>query len=126
MANNELRQYPRGQLAIGNGTLQQATLARFSYTNNGKLKHTLRNSPSGFVLGTRECSGSFDLEIHEDGPEREVFDAIQNGELKNFRFKMPTITKTIEGIYVSVDVEAPLDDAVKFTVNFIGKLKEGS
>ena len=126
MAAQELKRYPRGQIAIGNGDLQQAVLARFTFTNNAKLKHTLRKTPSGFVLGTREATGSFDLEIDEDGPEREVFEAIRGGEIKNFRYKMPTITKTIEGIFVSVDVEEPLDDAVKFTVNWIGKLKEGS
>lgn len=126
MADQELKRYPRGQIAIGNGDLQQATLARFSFTNNGKLKHTLRKSPSGVVLGTRECTGSFELEIDEDGPEREVFDAIGEGTIQNFRFKMPTLTKTIEGIFTSVDVEEPLDDAVRFTVNFIGKLKAGA
>ena len=126
MATNELKNYPRGQIAIGNGDLQQATLARFNYTNNGKLKHTLRKSPSGFVLGTTECTGSFDLEIDEDGPERQAFDRITDGVVTNFRFKMPLVTKTIEGIMTSVDVEEPLDDAVRFSVSFIGKLKQGS
>lgn len=126
MADQELKRYPRGQIAIGNGDLQQASLARFTFTNNGRLKHTLRKTPAGFVLGTREASGSFELQVDEDGPELQVFEAIRAGEIKNFRFKLPQITKTIEGIFTSVDVEEPLDDAVKFTVNFIGKLKEGS
>ena len=126
MADQELKRYPRGQLAIGNGDLQQAIVSRFSFTANTKLKHTLRQSPSGYVLGTRECTGSFDLEISEDGPEIEVFDAIDEGEIKNFRYKIPTVTKTIEGVFTSVDVEEPLDDAVRFTVNWIGKLKKGA
>jgi hypothetical protein len=126
MAENETRRFPRGQIALGSGDLQQAIVARFTFTNNGKLKHSLRRSPSGYVLGTRDCSGSFELEIDEDGPEIDVFDAIKSGEFKNFRYKMPKIVKTIEGILVSVDVELPIDDAVKFTVSWVGKLKDGS
>lgn len=122
MADSELKLYPRGQLSFGPGDMAQVTSVRMSFTNSGKLKHTLKKSPSGKVLGNKEVSGSFDMEIDEDGPEREVFDRIRTGSDVNLRLKIPKVTKNIVVFLTSVDLDIPLDDAVKFTVNYLGKM----
>jgi len=126
MADNELKQYPRGSLAIGNGDVQSAASASFTTTNNGKLVHTLRRSPAGVVLGTREASGTFELVVDEDGLEIEIFNRIANGDTVNFRFKMPQTTKVIEGILTNADISLPVDDVVGVTLAFVGRLKAGS
>jgi len=122
MADSELKRHPRGQIALGAGELQQATLGDFTFTNNAKLKHTLRKTPSGVVLGTRECSGTIEVNLDEDGPERDWIGLVESGESKNFRFKMPLLTRTIEGVCSSVNAKLPLDDAVTLTISFVGKL----
>jgi hypothetical protein len=124
MAEGELRRYPRGQLSFGPGDLTQAETVRVTSTNNGKLKHTLKRSPSGRVLGTRELTFTFDVIVDEDGPEREYFDRVRNGSEVSMRLKIPTITRNIIGMLTSIDVEVPLDDAVKLTVSGIGKWSE--
>ena len=126
MADQELLNFPRGQIAIGNGDLQQAASASFTTTNNGKLVHTLRRSPAGVVLGTREGSGSIEMVVDENGLELEVFDRINNGSILNFRFKIPQSTKVIEGILTNADVSLPVDDVVGVTLAFVGRLKAGS
>jgi hypothetical protein len=123
MATDPLKLHPRGQIAIGAGELQRATLGRFNVTRNTKLKHTLRRSPSGAVQGTQECSGTIEVDVDEDGLELDWYEKLQNGERIVFRFKIPTLVKQIDGFLQSIDTELPLDDAVKLTVAFIGKLK---
>jgi hypothetical protein len=123
MSDSELKQHPRGQIAIGGGELQKATMGRFTVTNNAKLKHTLRFSPSGYVLGNKECSGTIEVDVDEDGLESDWYEDIENGQRKLFRFKIPTLLKQIDGVCSSADTELPLDDACKLTVSFIGKLK---
>lgn len=121
-SNSELKNHPRGQIGFGAGDLQSATLGKFTVTNNGKLKHTLKLSPSGFVKGNTECSGTIEMDISEDGLERDVFDLVESGTEVPFRFKMPGLSKTIAGKAVSVDSDFPTDDAVHIVFSFVGKL----
>lgn len=123
MSDTELKLHPRGAIAVGAGELQSATLGRFTKTNNGKLKHTLRRSPSGAVKGNTECSGTIEVDISEDGLDLDWFEKLENFERVAFRFKLPTLLKQIDGFLTSIDAELPLDDACKLTVNFIGALK---
>lgn len=121
MAESEIPYFPRGQISFGAGDLVQVTSVSYSYTNNGKLKHSLKRSPSGKVLGTKEVTGSFSVDIDEDGPEREYFARVDSGEEVSMRLKLPGLTKNIVGFLTSIDGEIPLDDACTLKVNFAGK-----
>ena len=120
--SDELLNYPRGTVAMGNGDLTQIVNLKGKYSNNAKLKHTLRKSPSGFTLGHRECSGTFDLEIPETGEERDYWTMVKEGQVKQLRIKIPGTTKAINIIASDLDFELPSDDAIKESVGFIGEL----
>jgi len=124
MSTSEIKFFPRAQISMGAGDLVQVTSFSYSYTNNAKLKHSLKRSPSGKTLGNKEVSGKFHMEIDEDGPERDVHARIDTGEEVNLRFKLPSYTKNFVGLLSSVDVEGPLDDAVSFDVAFLGKFSQ--
>jgi hypothetical protein len=120
--SDELLNYPRGTVATGNGDLTQVTNLKGKYSNGAKLKHSLRKSPSGYTLGVKECSGSFDLEIPESGEERDYWSLVKDGTVKRLRIKIPGTTKAINIVVSDLDFELPSDDAIKETVSFIGEL----
>lgn len=124
MASSEIPFFPRGQISFGAGDLVQVTNVTFTYTANTKLKHSLKRSPSGKVVGNKELSGKFDVELDEDGPEREYFARVDSGEEVSMRLKLPNLTKNVVGALVGIDGEMPLDDACKLTVNWIGKFSK--
>ncbi len=120
---DEMKLYPHGSIAMGNGDLIQVINVKLDFKNGAKLKHTLRKTPSGVTIGTKECSVSFDFEVDEDGEERDYMEFCQAGTIKQLRLKIPGKTYTVNGVYDSVSIEAPLDDAVKGSCNFIGRLE---
>lgn len=121
MAGSEVPVYPRGQISFGAGDLIQVTNVTWTYTNNAKLKHTLKKTPSGKVMGTKELSGSFTAIIDEDGFERDYISRVDSGEEVSMRLKLPQVTKSIVGFLTGIDGDMPLDDAVEVTVNWSGK-----
>lgn len=118
------KRYPKGVISHKVGDLQQCTNFKLSVKNGAKLKHTLRRSPSGWVLGTVEGTLSFDMEIDEDGPERNFHRALISGEAQGFRLKFPGETFKITGVVSSRDIDAPLDDAVKVSVEVLCKVEQ--
>lgn len=121
MAVTELPFFPRGQLSFGAGDLTQVSDVSFNFTNNGSLRHTLKRSPAGKVLGNTELSGSFTVLVDEDGPERDYFTRVENGEDVSMRLKLPGVTKNIVGFLTSIDGTIPVDNAVELSVSFSGR-----
>jgi hypothetical protein len=120
--SDDLAQYPRGAVAMGNGDLIQVTNVKLKLSNGAKLKHTLRKSPSGFVLGHLECSGSMEIEIPETGAEKDYWTMVQNGDVNQIRLKLPADTRAVNIVASSMDLELPSDDAIKQTVEFVGEV----
>lgn len=114
--------YPRGQVALGSGDLLDVTSVKITDTNSGKLVHTIRRSPAGVTMGVREASVSFDMVVSEEGAERHYAESIRAGTIRQLRIKLPKETITVEGMFVSRDIELPLDDAIKVSLTFIGRL----
>ncbi len=124
--SDDFNKYPRGAIAMGNGDLMQVTNATVDLKNNAKLKHTLRKKGAGAVLGNEECTVSFDFEIPEIGPEKDYIDLVQAGTVKQIRLKVPGKTYVVNGVFSSCKHELPLDDAIKGSCEFIGKMDKPS
>lgn len=120
----EQKLYPRGRVAMDSGDLADVTNIKIDLTNNAKQIHTIRQKGAGITLGTEECTVSFDLVISEDGQERDWIGNCKKGTIKQIRLKVPGQTFTVDGVVKQVGVEMPLDDAIKQSVSFIGKMQD--
>ena len=118
---DELKLYPVGRLAQGNGDLVQVTNVRHRISNNAKLQHTLRRSPSGIFRGPIDTELSFDAASDEDGFERDYFDDIRKGTIKQYRIKVPGETINVTGMVSERTVETSTDDVIKYSITIMGK-----
>ena len=118
-----LPEYTRGQFSLSpGGRLRQCKNVRMRFTNSARLKHTMADSPSGYVTSYREVGGSFDSEIPKKGAERDYIDDVITGKIKQGRLEIPGTTITVALVIESVDISAQDDDAVRMSINFVGKL----
>lgn len=117
--------YPKGRIALGNGDLMDVENVKITVKNGAKLKHTLRRSPSGVVLGVKEVELSFEGTVSEAGYERDYIGAVLAGTVKQLRIKVPGETLTFTGVPTERGQELPLDDAIKFNVSWVGKVSVG-
>lgn len=120
----DTKKYPRGQIALGSGDLHDAVNIKVTHTNNAKQVHTIRQKGAGITLGTEETTVSFETVVSEDGPERDYFEAVKKGRIKQLRVKLPGETITVNGVFKSRDFELPLDDAIKLNLEFIGHMAD--
>lgn len=121
MSDQELKQYPRGQVSFGAGDLQQATNVRIQKSNNAKVLATLRRNPSGVVVGSKAVQVTGDTIVDEDGPERDWFKMVDEATPQQARFKFPgNVTVTVNCVAAEVTGEFPLDDAVKISFTLVG------
>lgn len=122
---SEVEVFSKAYLAQGNGDLVRVTNFTINYGNGGKQVHTLREDGAGVTLGVRETSVSFDFPIGDTiGMERAYVKAIQDGTIVQLRAKIPgRKVFTMNGIYNAITLDAPLDDAVKGSCTFVGKLE---
>ena len=121
MAEQEL--FAKSFIAQGNGDLVRVTNYNVKFTNNGKQVHTLREDGAGVTLGVRESTISFDFVVGENGFEREYIKDIQDGKIVQLRAKIAGgKVLTHNGIYTTISLDAPLDDATKGSIEFVGKL----
>lgn len=120
---SEFQIYPGGQLAIGNGVREHVSDAKLDADNGATLTHMLAASPSGYKLGNREVSGSFDGQIPADGEEEDYLGQVMLGKPVTFRFKIPNSVKVLQGVLKSINYTMKAGDSVSYSVNFIGKVK---
>jgi spore germination protein YaaH len=114
--------FPRGRIALGAGDLVDCTNFKLTLTNNAKQVHTLRQKGAGYTVGTEETTVSFDAVIGTTGEEAAWLSKVQSGEVVQVRAKFPGgLTVVVDGVVKSADYDAPLDDAVKVSVEIIGK-----
>jgi hypothetical protein len=125
MSDNELEVFPRAYIAQGNGDLVKVTNLSWGIQNGAKIKHTLRKPGAGATVGPSEVMISFDFLIGEDGFERDYIRDCQQGNIRQLRTKVPGgAVLTTNGVYQSVDLDGPLDDAVKGSCKFVAALEE--
>jgi hypothetical protein len=54
-ANDDFKQYPRGNIAMDNGDLIDVTDVKITFKRANKIKHTLRKEAAGKVKGPLEA-----------------------------------------------------------------------
>jgi hypothetical protein len=119
--SDDFKEFPKGGIAMGSGDLMQVLNFKLHIKTSAKLKFTLRSKKAvGFVLGKEDVGASFEFEIPAEGQEADYVDLVRTGKVKTIRFKVPGKTYTVTGTFVSVELDAPLDDAVKGSVELIG------
>jgi hypothetical protein len=118
--SDTMLKYPKAAIAQGAGDLVQVTNFNLDYTNNAKLKHTLRRKASGITLGVEEGTLKFDIEIDESGMERDYITFVKTGAVKQVRAKLPGgTTLVLKGAYSQFSLDQPMDDACKLSMTFI-------
>lgn len=119
--SDDFSYYPKARLALGNGDLMDVTNVKHSIKNGGKIQATLRRNPSGVTTGVKESTLSFDGIVSEQGYERDYLTMVKNGVIKQLRLKVPGETLVFTGIPTERSTENALEDAIKFSVEWIGK-----
>lgn len=122
MAEQEI--YDRGAIAMGNGELLSVTNVKVDTSDNSKQVHTLRKKGAGITQGVEETTVTFDAVIGDQGEEADWLELVKKKLIKTLRIKIPGRTMTVVGKYKDVSYELPLDDAVKVSLGFIGKLDD--
>lgn len=115
--------YPKGQIAMESGDLFDVTNFRVQTGNSGKQHHTLRKTGAGVSAGNEETTISFDALVSESGAERDYLRDLQRKRIRRIRYKVPGETGTCEGLVTDRTLEVPLDDAIKYSVEFKGHLE---
>ncbi|MHC4736225.1 MAG: hypothetical protein ACYTDW_17455 [Planctomycetota bacterium] len=116
--------YPRGFIALGSGDLIDVTNVTVDTTDNSKQVHTIRQKGAGVTQGVEETTIAFDAALSEFGEEADWLQLVKKQEIKQLRVKVPGRTITVNGKFRMVKYELPLDDAIKVSVEFIGKLTD--
>lgn len=122
---SQIEFFPKAFLAQGNGDLVQVSDFNLKTGNGGKQKHTLRRPGAGVTKGVDESTITFNFLVGENGFERDYIRDIQQGKIVNLRAKVPGgAVLSYTGIYTEITLDAPLDDAVKGSVTFVGALED--
>lgn len=122
MANDDiLRSYPTGQFALGKGELVQITSFEWDFTNNAKAVATLREKMSGVTTGSQPVTGSFEIVVPAEGPERDYFQLVESGSPQQGTVKIPGVTKALRLVISKIRGSITIEDGVKMTAEYVGK-----
>jgi hypothetical protein len=114
--------FPRGAIALDNGDLIQVINVKVDQKRNGtKIVHTMRQEAAGIVLGNLETNMTWEFVNPEGGAERDYYAMLRTGKTKKVRVKVPGETFAVIGVVHGRSLELPVDDAIKGTVEFMGK-----
>ncbi len=120
--SDDLPNFEKGRMVMNTGDLMDVTDFDFEFKDDGKVLHTLRASPAGFVQGNIEASGSFNFLCHPDGPEFDWIKTIAKNVVKQLRFKFSGLTIAIIVKMNSLKITAKTDDAIQGTISWVGMM----
>jgi hypothetical protein len=121
---DDFKLFPKGQIALDSGDLIQVTNVKQETTTNAKVVHTIRRKGAGATLGVEESTLSFDAVCDEDGFERDYLKMVKKGTVKQVRIKVPGETLNFVGVASKRSLELPLDDAIKYTIEMVGRVDD--
>lgn len=116
--------YPRGFVAMGSGDLIDVTNVKLDIDDGSKQVHTIRQKGAGITQGVEESTATFDAVVSEFGEEADWLQLVKKQQIKQLRIKIPGRTISMNGKYKMVSYELPLDDAIKISLTFIGKVTD--
>lgn len=119
--SDDMPLYPKGSIAMLNGDLQDVVNVKIVQKNGGKIIHTMRVPSAGVFIGNHETDVTFEAVVSQNGPERDYFADIKAGKIRKLRIKIPGETFSVIGMATERSLELPLDDAIKYSINFIGR-----
>ena len=120
-SNEELSQFPRGQVSFGKGPLQLIEDFDAKTTNGGKLASFLRKNPGGFILGKRAVTFSMNLMVSEDGDERDWETIVDKGTVQRLGVRKPDGTrKTLLCILTEVGDKTAVEDGYRRAISGTG------
>lgn len=117
-----LIEHSRGQLVISGSRARSATMASFQIVTGAKVKHTLAVQANGIVYGNAEAKVTIEVDISDEGPERDWISDLLSHKIRNVVFEIPKVGITFQVGVDSIDGKMPLDDAVNLTINCVGKV----
>lgn len=117
----DLLVFPTGAIALDNGDLGDVTNVKVDQSRDAKLINTLRKTAAGVFIGHEKTELSFDAVVGKEGAERDYYKMLMTGKVKTVRIKIPGETFAVVGVIDKRSLELPTDDAIKYSVHFIGK-----
>jgi hypothetical protein len=115
-------EFPKGQVAIGNGPWKHCTGAKFSFENGADTVDTFGGQ--GYTTGPRKASATFETAIGVDGQDLDTLKKIANGEVVQVRFHFPVgRSVTITGVFDKTDFDFSLDKPIMESLSIKGVLK---
>ena len=116
--------FETASIAMGNGDLVSVTNFDLTLGVNAKQVSTLRKKGAGTHKGEETCSVTFDCVVGENGEEADWIALVKTRTVKALRAKVPNRTMTINGEYGEVKIASSLDDAIKYSLSFVGHMDD--
>jgi hypothetical protein len=125
LPDEDMLTHSRGQVVIAGSRVIQCVMARCSIKKGAKVKHTLNRQGNAIVYGNAEVSGTIELDLTDEGPERDWIGELLSQKKYNTHYEIPLYNIHFQIGLDTADVEMPLDDAIKLTLNFVGAIRGG-
>lgn len=119
--SNEL--FEVAHIAMGSGDLLMVTNFDVTLTSNVKQVVTLRGA-KGTHKGEENCSITFDAVIGENGEEADWIALVKKRTVRAIRVKVPNRTMTINGEFGEVKIASTTDNAITYSLSFVGHMDD--
>jgi hypothetical protein len=115
--------YPKGQVAVQGGDLQDAYDINCAFTDGETLVHTFKGKgqASGSTGGKRSCKITFKSALGKAGFERDYLGNWEKRKVIEVRLKVPGKTITCTGRLKEPNWTSNLDSFIDFSVTIEGK-----
>lgn len=123
MSNKSFEDYPKGQIAIQGGELQDAYDISLAFEDGEQTVHTLRANGMavGSTGGKRKCDVTFKSSISRAGFERDYLGNWHKRKVIQGRVKVPGKVVVVTGRFTKPQLTSNSDNFVEFTITLSGK-----
>lgn len=115
--------YPRTDMEILGGNLQEIFDLSFKLENGAKVEDTFRGG--GISFGPVKADGSFQVKAPAKAEERDYWDLVASKKITQLVFKHPSGRRMVFDCGMgSIDLKSGIDGATEQTVNWVGRLAD--